>query len=376
MRQRELKDPETGKTWSTCCEGAEVRVRSGLPGKEKESVKTHLEAQAAVAWAKKEEWTRLKKGFILDQALAAPGQPRMHRYRGRGYTGALAVADVRGELLCNAHDESRPGDRLFLVSETGAVRPLPEISRNRLAWKACYLETLDTLLVLADHQVLSWDGVHGFEALCEPNPHSASCLDAVGRLAVWYAEPDLVVTDLATGRVLMKEHVPFEYYGNHSAQMEAALSPDGRTVAYCARPGEIVFRDVGTGRVKESLSTGCQMIVGLTYSPDGRFLIVAEQYGEWRNLCFDLETMSPRVGWPPSSYAGKGSLALSPDGRRLAIADRTHIEVIDFISLQSELRFRVEHMVKRCALAWVGPWLGVQTDYGCASLYAVDPPRR
>jgi len=372
MRVRELKDPQTGKTWGTRCDHAKVIIRAGMPGKEKDSVKPQNSAEEAIAWAEKEEWGRLKKGFILEDPEAKPGAPRMHRYRGLRYTGALPILDVEGRLLCNSYDDTRPGDKLFLLDEYGVLSSLPEFPRNRLAWKACYLPSLNRLLVRADHQVLSWmSGEVGFQELSSPNRHPVSCLDTVGTRAVWYAEPDLVVTDLATGRTLLRQRLEFETYGGHSPQMEAALSPDGATVACCSHTGEIAFWDVATGQTRATLSGGFKMVIGLTYTPDGRFLIVSEQYGESRNLCFDLSTMAPRPGWIASKNGGTISLALSPDGTRMAMVQGRNIEVFDFATLKSQLCFRVEHMVKRCTIAWVGRWLGVQTDYGCASLYAL-----
>ena len=47
------------------------------------------------------------------------------------------------------------------------------------------------------------------------------------------------------------------------------------------------------------------------------------------------------------------------------------MEVLELATMKRELSFPVEHVVKRCAVGWIGGDLGVLTDYGCASLYAV-----
>ncbi len=369
MRARKLTDPATGKTWSTRCDDANVLVRAGLPGKEKDSVKPQASAEDALDWAEKEEWTRLKKGFVLDDPGAPPGAPRMHRFRGRGYTGALPIEDVGGQLLCNWYDPERPGDKLFLLDEHGVSSSLPELPGNGMAWRACHVPSLDKLLVKADHQVVAWTaGAAAFEVLCVPNRHSVSCLHVAGSRAVWYAEPDLVVTELATGGTLLRLPLAYEMYGNHSPQMEAAISPDGATVACCSQAGEIDLIDVATGKILGTLSGDFLLVVKMSYTPDGRFLIVSEQYGHCRTLCFDIDKMALRSKWIETGYS---TFALSADGARIAIAQRRHIEVFDFATLKRLLRFRVDHMVKRCSIAWVGRYLGVQTDYGCASLYAL-----
>lgn len=373
-RERELRDQATGKNWSTRCDDASVLVRTGFPGKEKETLKSKESPDTALAWAEKEEWSRLKKGFILDQPHARPGEPRMHRFRVSGFTGALAIEDVAGKLLCNAYDSSRPGDQIFLLDESATKTLLPAFPANRIAWKACYMANLDRLLVKADHQVVSYKrDESSVDILCAPNRHPVSCLHTSGTRAVWYEEPDLVVRDLDTGATLMRLAVPFEMHGNHSPQMEAALSPDGTTVACCAQAGKIEFFDVATGQVRDTVNGTFAMLVGMTFTPDGAYLILIEQYGNWETLCVDLSTMAMRQGWPRLQNSGKDSVALSADGARMAIVQGRYIEIVDFHTLRVLLRFRVDHMIKRSSIAWVGKWLGVQTDYGCASLYALDP---
>jgi hypothetical protein len=373
VRLRELMDSKTGKTWSSRCDGSVVLVRAGSSGKEKESLKPQESNDAAIAWAEKEEWKRLKQGFILSNVEAKPGEPRMHRYRGAGYTGALPVQDVDGQLLCCQYEEVQQGDHIFLLDDTGALTSLPGLPPNCLIWKACYAPGLQKLLLKTNDQVLSWTiGAPEFSVLSLQNLHPVSCLDVLGKRAVWYAEPDLVVMDIETGQTLFRQPLAYEKFGGHSPQMEAALSPDGATVACCVRAGEIVLWDIASGKARATLNGGFEMVVGLTFTPDGRHLLVREQYGQWAHLCFDLSTMMPRNDWFEPKDRGANVFALSPDGSRIAITEGNHIEVFDFATLKSHLRFRVDHIIKRCNIAWVGRWLGVQTDYGCASLYTLD----
>lgn len=371
IRLRQLTQRDTGKSWSTSTDGAVVTVRTGDAGKT--TIKSFDNPGAALDWVEKQEWARLKKGQLLAMPDAAPGQPRMHRYRGRGYTGALAIADLDGQMLCNQFDDARGGDLLFLLDADGEPSPLPDLPPQRLAWEAFYLPGLHRLLVRADHQIMSWlAGEAGFTELSAANRQPVSCLAVSGSgwLAVWYAQPDLIVAELDSGNILLRLPLDAELYGNHTSQMAAALSPDGKTLAYCHRAGQIVLRDIASGATLATVSEAFQMVDELRFSLDGRFLIVSEQYGLWQHLRFELA--APH--WRSEAIAdniGAGSLALSPDGTRIAVARRGHIDVLDAVTLAVQLRFRVEHMVKRCAIGWVGPYLGVQTDYGCASLYAV-----
>lgn len=111
-RERLLHDPTTGKIWGTRCEGAIVEVTSGNAAKPKVQPKEFPGPDEAVAWAVKQEWSRLKKGFVLVNPAAEAGQPSMQRYIGGGYTGALMIAGCAGRVVTNRHqDEDASGQQ-------------------------------------------------------------------------------------------------------------------------------------------------------------------------------------------------------------------------------------------------------------------------
>ena len=153
--------------------------------------------------------------------------------------------------------------------------------------------------------------------------------------------------------------------------MEAAIAPDGTTVACCAGGGEIILIDVAGGHTRATLRGDFAMITKLEFSADGTHLLGQEQYGHGRLLCFDLDSLALRADWPTLAEMTWSDFALSPDNSRLAVTHRAGVEIFDWASMTSRLRFRLDHVVKRCKIAWVGGRLGVQTDYGCAGLYVV-----
>lgn len=373
MRIRQLIDPKTKKTWSTRCEGATVFVSSGAEGKEKITEKPQADANAAIAWAEKEEWARLKKGFVLNNPLAKAGEPRMHYYRGRGYTGALPVFGVDGKMFCSIYDDTEFRDKVFLLNENAELTLLPELPQNRLIWEGFYQAELKKILLLADHQILSLAiGDNNFLALTRSNQKPVSCLHMSGARAVWYEEPDLVVTDVTNNQILLRLPMQYQTYSGHSPQMAATLSPDGNTLACCVHSGEILLIDIATGKIFDKLTGKFEMIVKMAFTSDSRYLIASEQYGEWKLLCFDLNTLSFRTDWITTHNIGTTEFAISENGSRIAIAQRSNVEIYNLTSLKKELSFRVEHQVKRFTMEWIGNWLGVQTDYGCTSLYALE----
>jgi hypothetical protein len=375
-RVRQLRNPSTGKAWSTECDGEVVQIVSGAPGRERRTSKAMASPEAALAYACKQEWTRLKKGFVLASTAAAPGQPLMHRYLGRGYTGAMIAEDVAGQLLCNqleTADATATRSRLLLVAADGSVRQ--SVIVPGLPWRARHIAQLGRLLVDADHQIFSCTVPLGHvEALTAPNSHPVSFLSCAGTRAAWYAEPDIMIADLADGTDLFRQAVPAELYGGHSPQMEGALSPDGAVLAYCSRAGEVIVRDVADGRVRHTWTDDFAMVSKLMFTPDGHRLIAREQYGRWRWYCLDLIDGTRYSDWLAPSGSDRADLAIEPGGSRAALARYNEVQVLDLATLRCLLRFPIEHAVRQSTLTWVGNRLGVVTDYGCASLYAVGPP--
>jgi hypothetical protein len=96
------------------------------PGREKVAVKQHDDAQAACRWAAKEEWTRLKKGMVLIAPDALLGEPRLHRFIGGPYTGAMAIApDGYSRFFCNRFLEADEVIRVGTDAGGTACHSLP-----------------------------------------------------------------------------------------------------------------------------------------------------------------------------------------------------------------------------------------------------------
>lgn len=291
-RQRTLIDPASGKTWATRCEGATLVMLAGAAGKDKRSEKPQADEAAALTLALKEERSRLKKGFILVDPEAPSGSPRMHRWIGGGYTGALAVGDWDGDLVCNHFDDATEGDELQRIAGNADVLDRVALPSQRLAWKVRYAPAIERLLVLADHSVLTWNGdTRTFEVLCPENSRPASVLalsGGSGARVAFYREDLLVVRDLLTARDLLSHPVEAEMVGGHTPQMQAALSADGGLLACCAHTGEVLLFDLTSGQPMPSWRGEFEMIEQLAFSPDGRWLLAREQYGRWALHCFDL----------------------------------------------------------------------------------------
>ena len=76
-------------------------------------------------------------------------------------------------------------------------------------------------------------------------------------------------------------------------------------------------------------------------------------------------------------YGGKcfpkdvNAFCFNADQTKLVLLLRAGVHVFDFVNKKLLNSFKIEHLVKKCEIKFVGEKLGVRTDYGCFSLYNV-----
>ena len=369
MRQRRLKDNETGQTWSSLCDDVKLTIRSGQEGKERTREKVCETPDAALRYTQKEELTRLKKGWTLSEPGAPAGQPVMHCYLpGNGYTGAMAIAAVDDRLLCNRFAD-QTYDWLHLVGADGTILDTIDGPKSRLTWAARYLPDLDLVLLRTDHQITALSlSTRIFKALTQQNPHPVSCFATSGVLAAWYEEPEVVVRDLREKREIFRTEIPAEM-DRGSVQMCAGLSADGSALAVCSKAGVIEIFDLGTGKARAELRGGFKRVVKLEFFAGDRGLIAVEDHATSLVWGFDLDTLSQIPSWPRMRTSG--DIALDSPRARLAVANESSIELYELAGFGRLLRFEADHVVRRCSLAFAPPGIGVLTDLGCVSLYSV-----
>jgi WD40 repeat protein len=195
----------------------------------------------------------------------------------------------------------------FRVVPRGPVRTLAYVPRSRL-------------LVVG--------GDDGFLALVDPRRETivrplrghlgtlrSTSISADGRVmasAAGHGE-DIRMWALPSGRAAAR---PLGKLAELSGDGEPALSPDGRTLAVLGPGLDIEIMDVPTGRRRASLPTPGQVLFGVRFTPDGRFLVGADGRGSvrlwstatWRPAGRVLRGQSGSVYWQ----------AVSPDSHTLA----------------------------------------------------------
>ncbi|KKO54107.1 hypothetical protein [Paenibacillus sp. DMB20] len=366
--ERMLLDRGSGKTWSLKRIGHQV-LTSANGGKERE--KSFDNPEQAAKHAEKEVWSRLKKGFILSNLEAKPGEPVLQLYIGSGYTGSMPIAPIPGtnRFYLGYVVGSFEKEQVYLMDEHGVKRHTYELAGNHLIYDMRYCPEAGELLINDSHQIrgLSIDNGalrdYGSRAR-----HPVSTLALSGSRAVWYDEPNLVVHDLLNQRELYRVKAECELYGGHSPQLCAALSHSGDMLAFCANGGEISIWDLPAKRETIIAKSSNAMTASMFFSPDDRFLFTQERYGTWELKRYDLGSMEACGEWSTGSVkscaadAGKGLVAVFNYGK---------ISLYHMLAKECILEFKVEHVVKNCSMAFTKDYLAVYTDYGCVSLYKI-----
>jgi len=353
---------------------ADAQVSTETVSANRRTTKTLATPAEAAAYFERQEWGLLKKGYVLHDPAAAPGQPQLHCYVGAGYTGSLALAATPVGSFVYQHGWFRgPGDQQdFLVQfdEAGqvlATRALPTV----LAWDAHYQPAWHALVLDLDHHIFTYDlASEQFELLQAPGPPVSFVAVAAGRTA-YAAGKEVVVLD-AYRRVQCR--IPFTtQVVKGTIPFAAALAGNGEVLAVHYQPGEIELRSARDGTLQRVIATGTGRVRQLAFAGGDQLLLLwLEQPGL---RAYDLgqgrETALPPALTEASSNWVQ-SICLRADQSRLAVRSGPWVEVFDGATWQPlQQRFRLAHCVKTAQLRFMDDALGVRTDYGCFSRYRV-----
>lgn len=367
--ERTLTDNVNQKTWSIRLDGNQVCTSSN-GGKPKE--KSFDDSKQAFKHVQKEIWSRLKKGFVQMNPEAEAGQPVLHMYIGGGYTGFMPLAPVEdtNTFYCGYVVNQFEKEEVYVLDGQAEKRFICELPGGQMCFDMRYCPELGVLLMNRDHQIIGLTIANGeVRSYTAVSKIPASTLSISGTSAVWYDHPNLVVYDLKTDTVRYTREVKPELYGGHSPQLSAVLSHDGNRMAYCSQSDEIVVVDLSTGKEQPIAKDVKAMTASLSFSPDDRYLFTQEEYGSWSLISYDTKELIKSEDW---SLGEVKSYAIHSGKKLLATYNYGKIRIYDLDTGKQTLAFEVEHVVKKCNIAFTKDCLAVYTDYGCVSLYALD----
>src|SRR5262245_5666117 len=147
------------------------------------------------------------------------------------------------------------------------------------------------------------------------------------------ATADSLVREPVSGEVRLWDVAGWKTRATFGEDLGVALrrisfSPDGKTLAAADHLGKVYLWDLPTGRLRVSWEAGRYMAHCLAYSPDGRVLVTGGGPGNLPGLPFnpgkvmfwDAASGKEILTLEENSKGIVNSLALSPDGRLLAVA--------------------------------------------------------
>lgn len=372
----ELRNEQTDHSTTLTLADNHVSTETARGGKTRRTEKHFATAAEAATYAERQEWALLKKGFVLHQAAVAPGEPRLHRFIGGGYTGSLAFADTPQGFYVyqNGWFNSAVDQQDFLLQLDAAghlldTRALPAV----LAWDAHYQPAWHSLVLDLDHTVYEYHLATGrFRPLSEPGQWSASFVAVAAGRTAFAANHELVVLDADRGALFRQPFTTQLVKG--SLAFAAALGRNGNVLAVHTVPGEVQLFSALDGTLRHTLTGDFGLVRQLEFMADGQLLLLLELHGTGRLRCFDLArqvevdfTLPGDENWPPRVQ----TCCLNADQSRLAVLRGTWVELFDTATRQLLHRFQLRHCVKTARLRFVGETLGARTDNGCFSRYQV-----
>ena len=133
-----------------------------------------------------------------------------------------------------------------------------------------------------------------------------------------------------------------------SGDGEPALSPDGRTLAIPGPALDIEIVDVRTGRRRAALPNPGEVLFGVRFTPDGRFLVGASSRGSVR--------LWSTATWRPAGRVLRGHSgavywhAVSPDSHTLATGSTDGMVRLFDLRSQRPVGSPLPGMPSRCLL--------------------------
>ena len=363
-------------------EGKILLSESIKNGKTRQTQKEFASIDEAQKACVKKEWESLKKGYVLQNADARPGETSLHVYIGGGYTGALAFASFEGENFvykCGGYKENGSVDFLTRLGADGAIKG-DIILPKPLAWHA--QRAGEILLLDLDHFIFKFDPKTGEFADLSKELNFKRNREFTSRVCAAGAVGETAAFAMF-GQIFILRDGEISLLTQYKAEMKSstpifciALSADGSRLALCCKQNEIQILsalDGSCGKILSEIKGGSGILDKICFLPDGS-LLGKERHSD-KLICLDADGSRLGPAWLQGECAQARDFCLSEDGSRLAIISYGKAHIVDLKSANLTLSFELEHVVKRCEAKFENSNgsknLAVRTDYGCFSLYRV-----
>ena len=362
-------------------EGKILLSESIKNGKTRQTQKEFASTDEAQKACVKKEWEGLKKGYVLQNAVAKAGEASLHVCIGGGYTGALAFAGAEGELFvykCGGYKEGGAlDDFLIRLDASGAVKQQTLLPKP-LAWQA---ERAGEILLLdLDHFIFKFDPKTGEFADLSKELNFKRNREFTSRVCAAGAAGETAAFAMF-GQIFILRDGEISLLTQYKAEMKSstpifciALSADGSRLALCCKQNEIKILNTLNGEILNEMKGDFGIFDKICFLADGSVLGKERYAGKL--VCLDAtsgERLNPALLRDECAEADE--LCISADASRFALINYDKARIIDLKSGNLQLSFELSHVVKRCEAKFERingeEFLAVRTDYGCFSLYKI-----
>lgn len=372
----QLTDINTNKIHNLSIKNNTIISESGKINKLKSSEKEFPNNEDAIKYFYKKEYELLRKGFVLKNSEAKIGQPILHCFIGKGFTGCLSIINL-GEATAIYKFGDYKNDALVLIDKTSKLIETIKLPKP-LPWQIAYHKKQQFLLLDIDHFAYIYSlKTKEFTQLTFDFDQPGSFISLSENRIAYGSHPMIYVKDIVSNSIIFERKYDAELFSGHSLQFAGSISKDGSLLALCTHSGKIIFINLNTG-IETVVRGNFEMVRQMEFINDDQMLVLKEKYGSWGMRYFDMSTHKEieiptlRIS-DDDSYLGNlvDSYCFNDDYSKLVLTQRRIAYVFDFKTKKILHSYQIEHIADQCNVTFIGDQLGVRTDFGCFSIYKI-----
>lgn len=312
---------------------------------------------------------KLKQGFILRNPNAKSGEAILHYYISEGFTGCLSLVDKKGDAVVYKHQDFN-NEYLLIVDKNGKLKETINLPKN-LPWDIIYYQNLDTLFLDIDHFIYQYSfKSKKFKQLTKKFSEPGSFISLKGNKLAYGSYPKVYVKDLDEDNVIYSQECESELYNGHTPQFTGAISKNGDFLALNLRSGEIDLINILSCE-KKIIKFGLGYISQLEFTDNDKTLITSEEYSYWGIRFYDLENEKELIYSEIPENEFPTYYCFNQKHTKLAYTSRNKAYIIDYTKKKLLHQFTIEHCIRSAKPQFINELLGVRTDLGYYSLYAL-----
>lgn len=370
-----MYEPQTGKMYIVSVEGLTMTTEIINKGKSKTTQKEFESNQKATKGYYTKVWANMKKGYIVYNEDAQPGQAMLHRFVTNYYNGGLGFAYTpQGFFVYGTNGQAKDSDDfLLLLNARGKMLRKIDVPQSIVA--TMYYHAPGNMLYLC-----SWHNIYKYDLnkdelilLLENKGNPLSFLSGSDKCIAYGSHPQWVVED-QEGNVLYKQDFDVEILKG-AFPFCTVLSKDGKMLAMSCREGTIELLEASSGKLLRTIEGDFPTVMQMEFTEGDSTLVMQETHGSWRIRYFNVATgkeVKIKGLMLPEFVKDTSAFCFNEDESLMVQQSYWRIYVFDYRRKRYLYTITMEHAARWGDVKFVdNNTIGVRTDCGCFSLYKV-----